>query len=1107
MKKIEDLLHQCTVKLTLPSGGWGTGFFVAPEWILTCAHVVQKANGEPVQVRWQNQENWAKAVVERSLLSPYDLALLRVTLPTDANPPCVYLDEEILSRDPLYLFGYPDLDFPNGCPVTFNSEGLTGDEPELIKFALGQVRPGMSGSPLLNQRTRKVCGIVKFTRDRSSDLGGGAIPTRVILEQFPQLQELQQESPERDCRWDDLLRNIAHPNQVHTDSDGHQGPFLAPNRPTNAKDGLVGRDDLIKDLQIKLAAGGVSALSGSPGVGKTAIAIEIAHGMSEHFIDGVLWAGIGESLDKSSMVSIWASELGIPSELIDKLDKDEDKLRAIRKKIGLRRMLLVFDDVWDEVDASTFRQLGGRNCSILFTTRDGTIAAQFANEHTIVEDLSKEDGFKLLQKLAVKAVIAEESEAKELVNAVGGLPLAITLMGGYLRKESDSNQPTRIREALNNLREAKNRLEIRILQPQIDHHPSLPPAIPVSLRAVIKISYKKLDELSRNALRSLSVFPPKPNAFSEDAALSVCSTSLEQLNSLCDFSLLGSSICGRYQLHQIICDYAQEKLSECSDESPKRRMAEYFAEYTKTNKSDFPKLAVEKENISRAFEFAFEQRAQDTLIIDGVNAFFNFLNNRGLFKEAKRLLEQAEQAAQSLGEEVQIAETLRNLGLLAYAMGDNPGAKEYCKNGLSVARDAGDSKTICALLSTSGIIEETSGDYSSSEKYLLEALPIAHKIDDKEYLIFILTNLGRIRADIFGDNQNAENYFQDALKIAHELNNDDQISHLYKNLGWLSCHCDNYSKGEEYWRESLIYAEKIDDQKSKLRLQGNLGWAAGRQGLYSKAREDLNESLSLAHNNEFKDEITEWTMNLGVVELHCGNYNEAEEHLLNALKLSRQLESYLFENIALENLGVLEIRRGNFEKAEEHLHCGLTRARKNCYVERISALLTFLGEIAIYRKNFTQAQEDLTDGLKLAREIHNRERESFLLQRLGMLLEARDKFEEAEEPLREGLKIAQEVGYRWLTSSILTTFGENYLKQQKVDLAYVDFLEAYQIGEKLESKELIAIASYGLAKIEVIKDSNSKAHCKRSLSILRNIKHFKAGEAEEWFRSSGIDLE
>jgi len=220
MTQLENLLQQCTVKLTLPDRmGWGTGFFVAPQWILTCAHVVQEV-GHSVQVQWQKRE--LEAVVERSQPDPYDLALLRVTLPIDANPPCVYLDEEIQSRDPLYLFGYPDQDFPNGCPVTFSCEGLTGDEPALIKFALGQVRPGMSGSPLLNQRTRKVCGIVKFTRDRSIDLGGGAISTHMILEQFPQLRGLQQEFHQVDRRWSDLkfdalLTQIKSGGETETD--------------------------------------------------------------------------------------------------------------------------------------------------------------------------------------------------------------------------------------------------------------------------------------------------------------------------------------------------------------------------------------------------------------------------------------------------------------------------------------------------------------------------------------------------------------------------------------------------------------------------------------------------------------------------------------------------------------------------------------------------------------------------------------------------------------------------------------------------------------------------------------------------------------------------
>jgi CHASE2 domain-containing sensor protein len=202
MNQLENLLQQCTVKLTIPGRqGWGTGFFVAPGSILTCAHVVDGAGESPIQVMWNNQENWTQAVVVRSLPKPYDLALLKVALPIDDNPPCVYLNSEIQSRDPFYLFGYPDRDFPHGCPVTFGCEGLTGGDPKEIKFALGQVRPGMSGSPLLNQRTGDVCGIVSYTLDRTSLLGGGAIPTSVILAKFPELLEQQKSFHQEDQRW------------------------------------------------------------------------------------------------------------------------------------------------------------------------------------------------------------------------------------------------------------------------------------------------------------------------------------------------------------------------------------------------------------------------------------------------------------------------------------------------------------------------------------------------------------------------------------------------------------------------------------------------------------------------------------------------------------------------------------------------------------------------------------------------------------------------------------------------------------------------------------------------------------------------------------------
>jgi energy-coupling factor transporter ATP-binding protein EcfA2 len=210
--QVENLLQQCTVKLSIPGQvGWGTGFFVAPGLILTCAHVVQDlVEPNRVRVRWQQQVEFAEAELAQRV-PELDLALLKF-VPGDADLPCVCLDEGLQVGQDLYFFGYPDTDFEDGCPVTGSCEGFTGDVSPLIKFKQAQVRPGISGSALLNQQTQKVCGMVKFTRDRSFDLGGGAIPTHVILESFPQLRELQKEFHRQDLRWRKCIDTVSDIN-------------------------------------------------------------------------------------------------------------------------------------------------------------------------------------------------------------------------------------------------------------------------------------------------------------------------------------------------------------------------------------------------------------------------------------------------------------------------------------------------------------------------------------------------------------------------------------------------------------------------------------------------------------------------------------------------------------------------------------------------------------------------------------------------------------------------------------------------------------------------------------------------------------------------------
>jgi eukaryotic-like serine/threonine-protein kinase len=197
-----ELLRKSTVRVSIPDkAGHGTGFFVAPGLVLTCAHVVKAAqsNTSSVEVYWNSQTHTAHVTTCQS--NP-DLAVLHVDL---TDHPCALLDEEApRSRDPLQSYGYPD-NYPEGDTLTAQYEGLTQDKLPLLKFKEGQVRPGLSGGPLLNERTGKVCGIIQRSRDRESNLGGRAIPVATVFKVLPELVAQQQQFHLQDRHWTECL--------------------------------------------------------------------------------------------------------------------------------------------------------------------------------------------------------------------------------------------------------------------------------------------------------------------------------------------------------------------------------------------------------------------------------------------------------------------------------------------------------------------------------------------------------------------------------------------------------------------------------------------------------------------------------------------------------------------------------------------------------------------------------------------------------------------------------------------------------------------------------------------------------------------------------------
>ncbi len=741
-------------------------------------------------------------------------------------------------------------------------------------------------------------------------------------------------------------------------------PPSDPSIPLPTK-GIVGRDDLLQQLKDRLLTGesvGLTALSGLPGVGKTVLAVQVAYDRDilAHFRDGVLWAGLGLQPNVLDLLSHWGKVLGMAPAEMKALRGRQAWSRALREAIGGRRMLLVIDDVWRAEEALAF-QVGGPHCRYLRTTRFPHLAVQVTVAGTLaVPELSDDDSIELLKHFAPQVVTDDLATAHTLVRSVGGLPLALTLMGRYLRVQAHSGQPRRLHHAVEWLHDAEHRLRLSTLSPAADLPAHLPLETPVSLQSVIAVSDQQLDEQARAALRALSILPTKPNSFSEDAALAVSQVPVETLDVLYDAGLLESGGPGRYAVHQTISDYARTYLS---DPGPHERLITYCLSQLQGHSIDYDILGQDIATILAALEAAYTLGRQIELV-QGVLVIAPFLCLRGQYSWAEMHLQRAHQAAVAQEDVPAIVSMLLYQGEVAQMQGDYTRAEVFLQEGLALARDLEGPEPVSALLAQLGAVAVEQGDYTRAEAFLREGLTLAQQLDQRERIGTLLRNLGWVTTEK-GNFLRAEDYLQEGLILARQLDHSELTCRLLTGLAALAFKRGNYAGAKGNAREGLLLARRLGHRERMTVLLGVLGEVAVKQGKYVRARDYLHEGLLLARQINHLELISFLLQIQGRLAVEQGKYEQARGYLQEGLALARQISHHERTSALLGTCGIQASRQGDYPQANEYFQEGLALARQIGHPWLIAVLLNDWGEIHLVHQHLDVAAAAFDEVLTL----------------------------------------------------------------------------------------------------------------------------------------------
>ena len=641
----------------------------------------------------------------------------------------------------------------------------------------------------------------------------------------------------------------------------------------------------------------ITAIGGTAGVGKTALAVHWAHQAAGRFPDGQLYVNLrgydpDQPMSAADALAGFLQSLGVPGQ--DVPPEAEQRAARYRSLLAGKRMLVMLDNAGS---ADQVRPLlpGTPDCAVVVTSRESLtgLVARDGAARLDLDVLRPEEAVALLRALIGARVDADPRAATELARQCCRLPLALRVAAELAA--------TRPAVPLAGLTKELAHLRTRLDLLDADGDPR------TDVRAVFSWSYRHLGAEAARTFRLLGLHPGPDVELYAVAALAdaTVTRSRRALDVLARAHLIQPAGPGRYGMHDLLRAYARELAdARDGDETQNAALTRLFDRYLHSasmmmdtvypaerhrRPGVLPPATPAPQVADAAAARAWLDAELANLVAVAVHAaghgwpvhairlsetIFRYLDHSGHYAEAFTIHNCARAAADGTDDRAAEANALSHLGNMHRRQSRYQQAADHMRKALALFRQANDVTAQGRLLGNLGNIHYHLGRYQEAAGLHQQALAIFGET-----------------GDLFGQANTLDN-----LAISEELQG-------------------RYDLAARHYRQAMTIAADIGARELECVAVNGLGSVSLRQGRYQQAAVQLDRALAMCREIGYREIEVNALARIGELSLRLGHPDDAVRHLREALSLSRELGSQYGEADALNSLGDVLLATGQPDHA------------------------------------------------------------------------------------------------------------------------------------------------------------------------------------------------